>query len=285
MIVEATNKDADRLEKFLAVHAETSMFLRGNLNGFGIGQSDHPHATRFFVEEMQGKIRGVGAITNSGMLMLQAPEGVGSIAPILSEAIPNIDILAGITGHSTQVVALIDAMKLGDIPRYLDEVEPLFKCDLADLVMPNKGNMYIRQPGATDLTVMYEWRKAYNIETLGSPDNADTDTQAKAQAESMIANGQSRLLISDNQPVCMTGFNAAMPDSVQIGGVYTPPDLRNNGFARLVVALHLDEVRQNGVARAILFAANEAASRAYRAIGFEQIGQYTIILFNQSKVS
>jgi len=77
----------------------------------------------------------------------------------------------------------------------------------------------------------------------------------------------------------MTSFNAELPDMVQVGGVYTPPEFRNRGYARLAVALHLDAARKTGVTRAILFASGDAAARAYRAIGFRQTGHYTITVF------
>ena len=44
-------------------------------------------------------------------------------------------------------------------------------------------------------------------------------------------------------------------------------------------ALTLEEARTRGVTRASLFAANDQAARAYRAIGFRQIGQMTLTLF------
>ena len=95
-----------------------------------------------------------------------------------------------------------------------------------------------------------------------------------------IEGGKLRLLVVNGKPVAQTGFNVALPDSVQIGGVYTPPENRRQGYGRLAVALHLQKVRAQGVQKAILFSANEYASRAYRGIGFEQIGHYTLTIFS-----
>jgi predicted GNAT family acetyltransferase len=78
----------------------------------------------------------------------------------------------------------------------------------------------------------------------------------------------------------MTGFNATLPEIVQIGGVYTPADLRGRGYARRAVALHLAEARGKGTARAVLFAANDAAARAYRAIGFQPAVPFTLFLLS-----
>jgi predicted GNAT family acetyltransferase len=76
----------------------------------------------------------------------------------------------------------------------------------------------------------------------------------------------------------VAGFNATLPEIVQIGGVYTPAALRGKGYARRAVALHLAEARAAGVARAVLFAANDAAARAYQAIGFRRADPFTLFL-------
>jgi predicted GNAT family acetyltransferase len=69
------------------------------------------------------------------------------------------------------------------------------------------------------------------------------------------------------------------PDAVQVGGVFTPQALRGRGYARAVVAGSLLEARGAGAARAILFTPRPDAVAAYRAVGFEQIGRYAVVLF------
>ena len=105
------------------------------------------------------------------------------------------------------------------------------------------------------------------------PAKAAEDVRAWLNADSH------RVLLHHGQPVGMTGFNVRLPGIVQIGGVYTPPDLRNRGYARTAVALHLAEVRTKGTTRAVLFAATPAAARAYRAIGFQPNGSFALVLF------
>ncbi|MGB0904205.1 MAG: GNAT family N-acetyltransferase, partial [Mangrovicoccus sp.] len=95
-----------------------------------------------------------------------------------------------------------------------------------------------------------------------------------------MARDTHRVLFKDGQPVALTGFNASLPDVVQIGAVYVPPELRCNGYARAAVALQLLEARRKGVSRSILFAANEPAERAYRALGYRQIGDYSLVMFS-----
>ncbi|MGL4279266.1 MAG: GNAT family N-acetyltransferase, partial [Albidovulum sp.] len=94
-----------------------------------------------------------------------------------------------------------------------------------------------------------------------------------------LARDSHRILERNGIPVATTGFTAELSGVVQIGGVYTLPDLRGRGYARAAVALHLAEGRQKGIRRALLFAANAAAARAYQAIGFRPNVWMAMILY------
>lgn len=67
---------------------------------------------------------------------------------------------------------------------------------------------------------------------------------------------------------------------VGISGVWTPPALRQRGYARAAVAGCLLEERAAGVERAVLFtdAANHGR-RAYEALGFRLVGDYGLVLW------
>ncbi len=281
MIRQATQADADRIDNFLEPYTETSMFLRGNLRSYGIGQSDHANAVTYFIEEYDGDITGIGGLTNGGMVMIQAPDGVAALAAYMKVKIePNA--LRGMVGASDQIAALKSALGLDDLPLTMNDVEPLFSLDLDDLQVPVTTGFRLRPVLKSDLPLVSAWRRAYVVEAMGSPDIQATTDFAYQQAAGMIETGNYRLLERDSAPVSFTGFNTTLSDTVQIGGVYTPTDLRSQGFARTAVAMHLSEARDNGVTRAILFASGEPAARAYRGIGFRQIGHFTIVLFGQT---
>ncbi len=98
------------------------------------------------------------------------------------------------------------------------------------------------------------------------------------RVETTSEGDDTRLLIKDDKVLAMTAFNARLPDMVQIGGGYTPPEYRNRGLARRAVATLLREVQGEGVKTAILFASGAPACRAYEAIGFRQIGRYGLAI-------
>ncbi len=131
---------------------------------------------------------------------------------------------------------------------------------------------------AGDAGLLERWSLAYNIETMGAPDDDRTRTRIKAETPGVIAAGNTRLMIENGEPVARTAFNARLPDMVQIGGVFTPPDLRCRGYARRAVAAHLREARGEAAQTAILFASGAPACRAYEALGFERVGEYALAI-------
>ncbi|MBN1314422.1 MAG: GNAT family N-acetyltransferase, partial [Anaerolineales bacterium] len=90
------------------------------------------------------------------------------------------------------------------------------------------------------------------------------------------------VLERDGELVACSSFNTAIREAVQVGGVWTPPELRCRGYARAVVASSLLDAAREGASKAILFTGpdNIGAQRAYLACGFRQIGYYRLLLLN-----
>ena len=75
---------------------------------------------------------------------------------------------------------------------------------------------------------------------------------------------------------------ARIPETVQIGAVWTPPELRGRGYARAVVAGALRTAASEGARRAVLFTgeSNTPARQTYQGLGFRRVGDYGIVLFS-----
>ncbi|MGL4234644.1 GNAT family N-acetyltransferase [Tabrizicola sp.] len=278
MIRAAVPKDEAVLEAFLLRHVDGAMFPLSNLRDQGLGEGDfasaHPHATRFWIDG--DPIGGILALTRGGMLLPMLPNGfdAGAFVPVLAD----MD-LTGAVGPAGQVRRLLTGLGLAGRPAVVDRDEPGFALDLASLRIPAADGAKLIPVGADYRALLVDWRADYHRTTLGTPEDQVAD-RAAGDIDNCIANGRHRVLLLNGQPVAMTGFNAALPEIVQIGGVYTPPALRNRGYARLALALHLAEARAKGVARAVLFAASEAASRAYLSIGFQPSQPVALVLFD-----
>ncbi len=273
----ATPEDIPALERFLRAHADSSMFLRSNLAAHGIGASQHRHATDVALwETSPGVVRGAVGLTRGGFLMAQCPEPDGPDLTALPALWQGRTVL-GMTGLSEQVDRVLAALGLAGQPLQLDAPEPLYALDLTDLPAL-EGE--IRAPTERDAARLRLWFRDYALETGQSADRHAAAQEAETRAAQVIAEPQDlRLLVEHGAPVAMTGFNAVLPDMVQVGGVYVPPGQRGRRYARRAVGLHLAKARAAGVRRAILFAASPQAARAYEGLGFQRVGTYRIRLF------
>lgn len=275
MITEAGPDDRAAVEALLTARLDQAMFPLTNLRTHGLSYgefpSPHDHALRLWRSEDS-----LIALTRAGMIL---PLLAGN--PDLAElpaALKGLTV-TGAVGPAASVRPVLKALRLERFPTFTDRDEPGFALDLASLTVPDVLGTSLRPITPADLPLVTGWRQSYIAEALGST-GPEARAKAEADLDSYLARDSHRLLIHDGEPVAMTGFNAILPEIVQIGGVYTPPQLRGRGYARRAVALHLAEARAKGTRRAVLFAANAAAAKAYRAIGFQPSHPFTLFLLS-----
>jgi N-acetylglutamate synthase-like GNAT family acetyltransferase len=277
MIRKATPEDLPALLAFLQPRVATSLFLSGSLHDFGLNAVGHRRATAFWIAESDGDVQAVFGSSQAGYLNCEAPVFNPDWAGDLRRAMAG-RLVIGLSGEAGQAGALRGALGLTNHPVSFEDVEPHFLLELDDLVMPD-GATVLRPVTDADLSLVLAWRLAYDREVFGDNDTAENRYNSEQRAKDLVQTGRLRLLTHQHTPVAMTGFNAALPDIVQIGSVYTPPAYRGQGHARRAVALHLAQARDQGVGSAVLFAAGPAAVRAYQSIGFSQIGEYAQVAF------
>ncbi len=272
MIRQAMPGDEAALDGFLACHAATSMFLRGNLARHGLEPGESPHATTYHLYPATGPVRAVIGRTDFGMVLCQLGDAPAAL-PHLVRALDG-QLITGITGEAGQTGALIALLGLEQSFRR-NVVEPLFHLNLAGL--PDAPDQ-TRAPGLQDEDLLAKWFGRYLMETGLAPPSPDLASQARDRAVAAIAGGGVRLLIRDGGAVAMAAINARAARMVQVGGVFVPEKLRNRGHGRAVTRALLAMARGDGADEAVLFANNPAAARAYRGIGFAEVGAYRIAL-------
>jgi RimJ/RimL family protein N-acetyltransferase len=279
MIVEAGAADAAQIEHLLSARIEQAMFPLSNLRDHGLTKGDfaspHDHSVRIWRTEDS-----LIALTRAGMI-LPLLDGTPDLAG-LPDALTGLTV-TGAVGPAPSVRPVLAALGLDRHPTTTNRDEPGFALTLDRLILPDRPTARLRPITPADLPLLTDWRETYIGEVMGIAP-AKARPRARKDIEAYLPRNSHRLLLIDDQPVAMTGFNAILPDIVQVGGVFTPPPLRGRGFGRLAVALHLAEARANGVIRAVLFAANDAAARAYRAIGFQPAQTFKLFLLSTPTV-
>ena len=274
--------DRPALEAFLLAHADSSLFLRGNVCAGGMVFEGRPLQAVYVGLVEAGAVHAVAAHCWNDFVLVQAPTELAAVVCAVVERSGRP--VAGMSGPWTQVCDARRALGLHDRPAAFDSKDVLMALELAALVRPplvDDPEVVCRRTRADDLELAVEWRIAYAIEELRATDGARLHAEARADMERHHREGSSWILEHAGRPVSFSAFNASLPDVVQIGGVFTPPALRSRGYARAVVAGSLVAAAAAGVGRSVLFTGveNPAAQRAYRALGFRPVGDYGLLRF------
>ena len=274
--------DETALDAFLVDHTDTSMFLRANARAAGLTDRGAPLEATYVAALEGGRITGVAAHCWNGMVLVPAPAHTGALA---CQAVRRSGrAVTGLSGPWGQVVTARAALGLASAPTAKDSRDELYVLDIARLVVPQPvlgGELRVRHPATAELALLVSWRVSFAVEALGTPETTELRRVSQADIRLQHERGADWVLVAGDTLVAYAAFNAMLPEIVQIGGVWTPPAARGRGYARSVVAGALLAASKHGVRRAVLFAdpANEAARRAYCAIGFRIVGDYGLVLF------
>ena len=272
--------DEDRLERYLLTRPDTTMFLRSNLREGGIVDRGEPYQGTWVATLAEGEVLGVVTHGWNGILLFEADTAhVGDLA--IEAARRSERAVTGLIGPCVQVEAARRALGLSEAGTTLDSVEDLFSLELTALVVPallGAGGR-VRAPRQDEVSLLVDWRLAYEAETIGWEVAREN---VEASMRRYIRQGIEFVLEVDGELVAGCHWNARTADAVQIGGVWTPPALRDRGYARAVVAGALQEAARQGLWRTILFTpkTNHAARRAYEALGYRIVGDYAIVLLD-----
>ncbi|MCB8983174.1 MAG: GNAT family N-acetyltransferase [Ardenticatenaceae bacterium] len=276
--------DEAALEAFLQPRLESSLFLLGNMRVAGLADHGRPYQGTYAAAFVDGVIAGVAALFWNGMLVVQAPEHLEACwrTAVAQAKRP----LQGLIGPAAQVQAVKNSLALDAAAIRMDEVEYLYSLKLDDMIVPEMLQMGVwqgRRATSEDLERQTAWRVAYMMEEMNEADTTELWQRAGQSVQHAVNADRLWLLQVDGRVVASSGFNAAIAEAVQVGGVYTPPEWRSRGYGRAVVAASLLDARAEGVTTGILFTGvdNVPAQKAYEALGFRRIGDYRILYLHE----
>jgi ribosomal protein S18 acetylase RimI-like enzyme len=275
--------DRPALEAFLYEHRASSMFLRANVFHSGIEDGPERFCGVYMGAFNNNALTDVAAHYWNNNVILQAPTmPVALTQAVVKESGRPVN---GVIGPWGQVKLVepeleLDRSRLGKVvPEYL------YCLSLDALAVPAplaSGAVRHRRATHDDLATLVPWRRVYDRITMGYPEQAIDDPLNEKMLSSLIDDENLWLLEENGLVVAMTNFNASLPHTVQVGGVFTPEDQRGRGHARAVVAGSLLDARAGGATAATLFTEmdNIPAQKAYESLGFEQIGDYGMVVLD-----
>lgn len=186
--------------------------------------------------------------------------------------------ICGILGDEKQAKIVIDLLEINSSFFALNAIDGLYQLLLSEMSAPSSVYQ-LKKAKHCAPDILKRWLTDYHIEALGADLRSPSSVESINNAIKDASNRDDLWTLEhDGLPLSLCGFNASLPDIVQIGPIWTPVEYRNQGYARAVVALCLLEAKKNGVKKAILFTNNRAAERAYFSIGFKKIGEYRLAI-------
>ena len=281
-----TQADYDAYESFLKPLTATSMFLRGNAHKGGMEFNGQRLQAHYFGCFIAGALSGVVGLTWMGNVMVQVPDAaqLDELFAFARQQRPDYE-MKGVLGPDAQCRQVIGIMGIQPDQCKMSETENGYTLPLTDIIVPaplQSGEWHVRRAVPADAEKLTAWDRHYDVEALGEdPNNLEPYDVSYADELRRIEQGNAFVLDVDGVAVSRSHFNTTLPDVVQIGGVYTPPENRSRGYARAAVAGQLLIARTEGVQQAVLFAKDPAAKRAYESIGFKRGDDYHITLLKQ----
>lgn len=163
--------------------------------------------------------------------------------------------------------------------RELRPFQPLMSLLTAPRLRPDPG---VRAVRLGELDLLLPACVAMFTEEIGlSPLGTDGGRSYRARIRDLIVAGRAFARIEDGEVVFKAELGALSSGAAQIQGVWVAPHRRREGLAAPGVAAVAALAVPRMAPRISLYVNqhNEAALRAYRRVGFEQVGSYMTVLF------
>lgn len=91
-------------------------------------------------------------------------------------------------------------------------------------------------------------------------------------------------IFDDGRLVAMAGERMHLPHHVEVSAVCTHPEARGRGYARMLISIVMDEIRQRGKTPFLhSLADNDAAIRVYENLGFTQRRTFELAVLKRSE--
>jgi uncharacterized protein len=275
--------DQSHLEMFLQKHRASSMFLLSNIARSGIVEGDQPFQGAYAAAFDQDKIIGVAAHYWNGNVMLQTGTRLDNAGALVRAVVSASKRgLRGLIGDADQCKAAQRSLGLSDTQFQLHESDGLYTLVLSQMVTSPLAQ-HARLATDADRDALNQMYADFEVEALNETNLENAREHAKKVVAMRIEHRMQYVLEIDRVIVAASTFSATSMPTVQIGGVWTPKNLRSRGFARACVAGSLALAQREGALDAVLSTGddNVSAIKSYEAIGFQKIARYFIGLLRE----
>lgn len=150
----------------------------------------------------------------------------------------------------------------------------------ADFSDADENDISIKCCGISDFDNLFPLQKSYELEeVVFSPQDFNQNLSELALKKN-LAQKKIFALEQNGKFISKLAINARGKNCVQLGGIFTVPELRKRGFAKKLLLSFCKKYCERGK-KTVLFVkkTNLAANELYKRCGFRKIDEYKIIYF------
>ncbi len=195
------------------------------------------------------------------------------------------DQIGGMTGDKRVVKTYAESW--GKATRADPVVKTALRIYKLDQVRPVSGVPgKLRLATMDDLALVMSWFGGFQRETLGEEDN---EKRLRQSVRHYLTGNkrQRRMTVWEvgGKPVSMAGYSGPTPRGIRISSVYTPPDMRRNGYASACVAALSQYLLDQGYRFCFLFTdvENPTPNHIYQEIGYRPVSDVEKYVFRKNR--
>jgi GNAT superfamily N-acetyltransferase len=270
------DEDRPALLDLLKRDRVASVYLRSVVHEFGISPTDRMGHGRFFGASLKGRLLGVlfagnarnfstlGEVTALPVLLQRAMTGAA-----------NPRLFVGPAEHAPLIRSAF--ARAGASP-FLDRAQAYYVLD-PDRVVSADGTP-IRPARLEELTEVAQAHAAMTEEDLEIPRTQLDMAKLREMSRARIEQGKVWVHMDEGRLLFKTEEAARSEDAVLVGGVYTDPSVRGQGYATRGIATWARRLFAGGLERMVLHvnANNAPAVGAYERVGFVRHSMLRLIL-------
>lgn len=151
--------------------------------------------------------------------------------------------------------------------------------ELRHVQMPDLPQGRFKASGTAEIPTIAKWMQAFELEALGKIHDQDLP-----RAERLVSTGNVFTWVVDEKVVSMAMKARPIAHSATVGGVYTPPEHRRQGYAGALVACLSQHLLDEGYQFINLFTdlENPTSNKIYQAVGYHPVCDFRAYCFNKT---
>jgi ribosomal protein S18 acetylase RimI-like enzyme len=209
-----------------------------------------------------------GFFTGHRLLITQGP--VHAVEPVVQSLIDRGIDIPGVVGPPEEVAAFASIWEATRGCRIASKVEQRIYA-LTQLIQPQAIEGAMERATERDVDLLGEWVLAFQREA--TPFDPSTIEGALRAVRVRLAKGMVFVWSIEGGPVSLATLGRPTENTITVGAVYTPTELRGRGFASALVAAVSAEGLAMGKRSVVLYTdlSNPTSNSIYQRIGFQPV--------------